>query len=85
LIVIESVKGTGFTPVETTIDSERDISISVSEGFIIKTTLDAVPEALSKNLALVTSSGALSGKLNDVLYVDLRFGNRVYYKFENEE
>ena len=37
-----------------------------------------------RNLQLVLSSNPLNGKASDLQYIDLRFGNRVYYKLKGE-
>ena len=39
------------------------------------------PTILVKNLTLILDSDALRGKENLLEYIDLRFGNRMYYKF----
>jgi len=38
-----------------------------------------------KNLELVLSSDVLKGKTDALEYVDLRFGNRVYYKLKGQK
>ena len=74
-----------FTPTSVHIDGEQDFSVQFQEGFVLKASFGQDADSLSKNLELVLSSDALSGKESEIEYIDLRFGNRVYYKLKGEE
>ena len=64
--------------------NETDFSVALAEGFFLKVSYGADPETLTKNLALILSADALKGKTQLLEYVDLRFGNRVYYKLKGQ-
>lgn len=74
----------GFTTVSAQIDGQ-DILIQLQEGFLVKASFGADAGTLAKNLELVLSSDVLKGKSDALEYVDLRFGNRVYYKLKGQE
>ncbi len=74
----------GFTTVSVQVDSQ-DILIQLQEGFLLKASFGADAGTLVKNLQLVLSSDVLQGKRDQLEYVDLRFGNRVYYKLKGQE
>ena len=74
----------GLTSLGARIENDQDFSIPLREGFLLKVSFGADPAALVRNLQLVLSSEALKGKREKLEYVDLRFGNRVYYKLKGE-
>ena len=74
-----------FTPLAVGIEGEQDFSVHFSEGFTLKASFGQDADTLARNLALILSSEALAGKESELEYVDLRFGNRVYYKLKGEE
>ena len=74
----------GFTPLGAQVDGQ-DILIQLQEGFLLKASFGADANTLVKNLELVLSSDVLKGKTEELEYVDLRFGNRVYYKLKGQE
>lgn len=81
----------GFTAEGATIQNEQDFSIPLvgslpagRQGFTLKASFGQNAETLTHNLQLVLSSDALKGKENNIEYIDLRFGDRVYYKLKGE-
>ena len=70
----------GFSPGGAHIVDDRDFTVPLEEGFYIKASFGADAFGLAKNLKLILTSDALQGKESSLEYVDLRFGNRVYYK-----
>ena len=70
----------GFTPTGATVENDQDFWVPLTEGFYIKASFGEDPGAIVSNLQLVLSSDALAGKESQLQYVDLRFGDRVYYK-----
>jgi cell division septal protein FtsQ len=80
---VEGLKNSGLAVASASIDNETDISINLTDGYYIKTTFGSSAEQLARNLALAISTEALAGKLLSVEYIDLRFGNRVYYRLES--
>lgn len=63
---------------------DQDFSIPLLEGFVLKASFGQDANTLVKNLELVLSSETLRDRENELEYVDLRFGNRVYYKLRGE-
>lgn len=66
------------------LQNEQDFFIPLEDGFYIKASYGENPDTLVKNLNLVLSSDALKDKKADLEYVDLRFGNKVYYKLKGQ-
>lgn len=74
-----------FTPIKMHVLDEQDYTIELTNGFTIKASFGQDIDTIVHNLELVSVSPALRGKEADLEYIDLRFGNRVYYKFKNIE
>jgi len=79
----------GFTPTGASVENDQDFWVPLNtslpaggQGFYIKVSFGENPQTIVNNLNLVLSSDALSGKENQLEYVDLRFGDRVYYKLQ---
>ncbi len=75
----------GFTPTTVAVENDTDFSVEItdtaaSSSFMVKASFGEDAGTLVKNLQLVLSSGPLQGQLSGLQYIDLRFGNRVYYK-----
>ncbi len=84
MAVLERLGNAGYQARGVTIESDQDFSIPLEQGFSIKASFGTAVDALVKNLELVLGSEALEGKVGELEYVDLRFGNRVYYKLKGE-
>ncbi len=82
LALLERLGQTGFSPSEVVAKDDQDFSIRLQEGFEIRVSYGADVGALVKNLELILTSEPLKGSKDELEYVDLRFGNRVYYKFK---
>jgi len=80
--LLKSLQDSGVTPLGARIENDTDFSVPLAEGFYLKASYGEDPELLGKNLNLILNSDALKGKQSSLEYVDLRFGNRVYYKFK---
>lgn len=78
-------QSTGLVPARADVLPEQDLNIVLQEGFYLKVSLGQVPETIARNLSLVLSSDALRDRRSEIEYIDLRFGNRVYYKMKGEE
>ncbi len=78
------LKSAGFDPAGASIQNEQDFSIPLRVGLFIKASYGSDADQLVRNLQLILSSGALRGKEAELEYIDLRFGNRVYYKLKGE-
>lgn len=71
-----------FTPRSALVASDQDFSVTLQSGFYLKASFGEDPGTLVNNLQLILASDALQGKEDQLEYVDLRFGNRVYYKLK---
>lgn len=83
LSLLKFVGQAGFTALGAEVDGQ-DIVVPLKEGFLLKASFGADANMLAKNLELVLSSDVLKGKSDSLEYVDLRFGNRVYYKLKGQ-
>lgn len=83
--LLERLGQSGFAPTVFIAQSDQDFEIQLSRGYSIKASFGASAEDLIKNLELVLSSDVLRDKESKLEYIDLRFGNRVYYKFKVAE
>ncbi len=80
--LLESLTREGFAPTGVLVESGEDFSVVLGQGYVLKVSFDENPEKIVHNLELVLSSDALHGREWELEYVDLRFGNRVYYKLK---
>ena len=85
LSLIESLGQAGYITTEISTENSQDVQVELQQGFYIKASYGASPDEVTKNLKLVRSSDALKDKQSQLEYVDLRFGNRVYYKFKGSQ
>jgi len=81
--LLSDLKNTGVMPLGANLETDTDFQVPLREGYYLKASYGEDPENIAKNLSLVLNSDALKGKAMLLEYVDLRFGNRVYYKFKN--
>ena len=84
LAILERLRKLGYTAGGVSIDSKSDFVAHLIRGYDLKVAFGKEPGALVRDLQLVLSSEALRGKESALAYVDLRFGNRVYFKFDGE-
>lgn len=75
----------GEIPISISVVNDQDLSITFQSGFYLKVSFGEDADTVARNLKLVLSSSALSGKIDRLEYVDLRFGNRVYFKLKGED
>lgn len=83
--LLERLGQAGFTARSVSAEGERDFSIMLAQGFELRASFGSDIGALVKNLELVLSSETLRGKEDQLEYIDLRFGNRVYYKLKGQD
>ena len=74
----------GLTPKGASVQSDEDFTVPLGEGFSVYASFGQDPGTLVSNLQLVLSSQALQGQEQDLEYVDLRFGDKVYYKLKGQ-
>jgi cell division septal protein FtsQ len=82
IALLQMLGQAGFTPAGAAVENDQDFRVPLAQGFYIKASFGEDPENIVSNLQLVLSSDALAGKENQLEYVDLRFGDRVYYKLQ---
>lgn len=76
---------TDLVPSRVEVLPEQDFAVAFESGFFIKASFGQDGNTLARNLDLVLSSEAIRTRQADIEYIDLRFGNRVYYKLKGEE
>jgi cell division septal protein FtsQ len=81
---LQQLAQAGFTPLGAQVQSDQDFSVPLSQGFAIYASFGEDAGTLVSNLQLVLSSDALAGQEQDLEYVDLRFGDKVYYKLKGQ-
>lgn len=74
----------GFTPEGATVQSDQDFAVPLSQGFSIYASFGESAGTLVNNLQLILSSAPLQENQSDLEYIDLRFGDRVYYKLKGQ-
>jgi cell division septal protein FtsQ len=74
----------GFSPQGAIVQNDTDFEVPLEQGFAVKATFGESPDVVVKNLQLVLRSDPLQGKSAQLEYIDLRFGDRVYYKLKGE-
>lgn len=84
LDVLAALEAEGHVAVAATLQNDEDFWVSLERGFYIKVSRETEPHVLVRNLELVLGSSALAGKEDSLEYIDLRFGNRVYYKVNGQ-
>ena len=85
LALLERLGQAGFPAREVVAEGDQDFSVLISRGFAIRASFGTDINGLVKNLELILSSAPLKGKEDRLEYVDLRFGNRVFYKLRGGE
>ncbi len=83
--LLQRMREARFIPVAVHVLDEQDFTVALTNGFTIKASFGQDIDTIIHNLELVSVAPALRGKEAELEYIDLRFGNRVYYKFKNVE
>lgn len=80
LELFTKLREAGYAPVGAEVLESPDFAVSFSEGFVLRASFGADASALVRNLQLALGAEPLRGKVDKIEYIDLRFGNRIYYK-----
>ena len=72
----------GLDPHIIRVQDGSDVDIELLGGMHIKASLDMTSEESISALQTALSSDALKDKRDTIQYIDVRFGNRVYFKFK---
>ncbi|MFZ2887292.1 MAG: hypothetical protein WA021_05740 [Minisyncoccia bacterium] len=70
----------GFSPERFIIDTEKDFSVRLKNGPILLLSFETDHDTIMRNLDTALETDSLRDRLSELEYIDLRFGNRVYYK-----
>lgn len=81
LAFLQELGTAGFAAERVSIENEQDFSVLLKRGFVIRVPLEEDLSQIVRNLDVVLSSDTLRRREGELEYIDLRFGNRVYYKF----
>lgn len=77
----DAFKGEGLTVRSIAVDDVRDVHVYDATGAEVRFALTRKPEDVLRALRAARASEALAGKeLSEIEYIDLRFGNRLYYR-----
>jgi len=77
-LLINEVEHMGIDVADTRVVNDDDYEINDAHGMSLKVRFVQTNEEIISNLRAILGSSALQG--GSVEYIDLRFGNRVYYK-----
>lgn len=75
----------GYRPFGASVESERDYIVFLESGALLKLAFGEDVSVTIKHLESVFATGELKGRIAEMEYVNLRFGNRVYYKLRGGE
>ncbi len=75
----------GLSPLGASVQNDEDFLVPLAQGDYLKASFGEDPQMLVSNLQLILSSDALQGQTDQLEYVDLRFGDKVYYKLKGQD
>jgi hypothetical protein len=78
---LELLKQAGYEPQGITVENEKDFSVPLAGTFTLRTLFDAEGEKIIHDLKLALEADTVRDRVSELEYVDMRFGNRVYYRF----
>lgn len=84
IVLLDTLSQDAYVPLGVTVTDEHDFSVALERGFSIKASFGAEAHKLVRDMRLILGSDDLQGKEGELEYVDLRFGNRVYYKLKGQ-
>ncbi len=82
--VLDALSTNGLKPKGARTEEAGDVEILLEQGYFLLVPIDAEAEMLVRNVRLILDSDALRGKEEGLEYIDLRFGNRVYYRLKGD-
>lgn len=80
--VLSALLNAGFTPHEIRIENDKDFSVLLKEGFVMRLSFESEKEEIVRNAQLALQADAVRGRESELDYIDLRFENKVYYRFK---
>lgn len=81
---LELLKAVGYRPQGISVENENDFSVPLADAFTLRVLFDADGEETIHDLKLALEADSVRDSVAELEYVDMRFGNRVYYKFRGE-
>lgn len=75
----EALKAAGHVPTALTVLSEKDFRVTLENGVALYVPFDAAEDSIH-NLETALDAESLRDRVGELEYIDLRFGNRVYFK-----
>ena len=82
-VLTDSIKKLGLEPIELRTLGETDMELYMEDGSKIVFTHEQRPSEVLDNLKIVLESETFQNKeMKNIEYIDLRFGNKVYFKLK---
>lgn len=78
--LLHDLEKEGFTARGITVDTEKDFTVILESNLKLLVSFEMAPSDIIRNLETALEAEGLREKLDTLEYIDLRFGNRVYYK-----
>ena len=78
--LLNALAKAGFNPKGLSVDSEKDFSVGLENGPLILASFEMQPAEILRNLQTALEADGVKAKFATLKYIDLRFGNRVYYQ-----
>jgi cell division septal protein FtsQ len=85
LSLLERLRESDFSAGGVTVNSDYDLIAHLIKGYDLKIAIDEEASMTVRNLKLVLTSDSLKQGESKLAYIDLRFGNRVYFKMKPED
>ena len=85
LALLHYLQEDDLVPQSATVQDDEDFYVYLQNSFYIKASFGASAEDLVKNLTLILDSDSLKGKQDQIEYIDLRFGSKVYFKLKGQD
>lgn len=80
ITLLDSLAAAGFAPQGISIETDRDFTITLEKGPELRASFESDPSDIIRNLQTALEADGMKEKFPSLQYIDLRFGNRVYYK-----
>jgi cell division septal protein FtsQ len=79
---ISGMTAAGFHVQSFAILSDKDFDAVLDTGLHVRGSFDYAADDMIGNLTAAMGANSIAGKEDSLEYIDLRFGNRVYFKFK---
>lgn len=77
---LEQLGAAGLPAISLTVDTEKDFTVTLESGVQLYVSFDASMDTTMRNLRTTIETDSLQDRMSSLQYIDLRFGNRVYYR-----